>query len=342
MSMQKLEKEIHQFFGEKCEEYLQALIQHVLKRESSKREVAQILNQFIEEAQMSFMGYQHFQGYLKPVERWKKEFTQKILIPKYLSKNEPISLEIIIDIIKQTLIKTAIDIKIAFYQTLCKHQLFNELQSIIPKDRLRHAKLILNQTLHDIEKEDPIFKLNDSKNSFDSLLLIENLQTIPYLSQKELVTHELDAYLTNYLENLLKACPKTFMHTLTIINKEIALFQKNAEYYLQNIGINIKYHHDVLQFLIQKKSDILAYYCYQELKEAQKDLFYEDKVGQKIKNKYLTYYLHESDPFYQKIKERFIFNLNNQIAKAEKAALDEPQIPLVSKKPKRTSFWKKI
>ena len=83
LTEEDLQRDVDQFFSSKTEHFLDQAIQLVYRRAhpSKERDPLPLLDQFIDTVKASDLSKKQLEPSLGCIEKWKREFTQKILIP---------------------------------------------------------------------------------------------------------------------------------------------------------------------------------------------------------------------------------------------------------------------
>jgi hypothetical protein len=342
----QLEKDIDIFFQHHVDQFLENQLQSILKRDLSiqEREGGQLIDKFIKKIKETDLSSSHLDIQLKPISEWKKEFTKKILLPKYLSLGVFIDIETIINSIKMAILKAATNKKVSFYKSMCQGQLFKALQQISPKQRLLQAKIIVANAVKTIEKTDDTLIKDQFLSNFQGEELKEFLSKIPYKPVHIYTPLELEEKIKTYIKERLEHGPNNLTAKLKVVNMLILDLKKPLPQILSDLYLENSSKENVLENLIKIKADFLAEACFDEIKTIKKEVptnsFYETR--EKIVKKYASIYIQESDQNFKALKEYFLKSLKNYESLSISLALEEPKEKLPPQKPKKSSFWKRI
>jgi hypothetical protein len=339
-----LEQDIRFFFQEAVDKYLEELLQQVYKREISlqERDGSFVIDKFIKKVKEADIATQHISESLEKIADWKIEFTKKILTPKYLSNHSFVDLRAVMDSIKNAILTAAIDKKVSFYKSMCQGKLFKNLQKISPKERHLPAKLIIANTIKNIEKSGDASLKDKFLASFQSNELKDFLAKIPY--------RPIYLYTPKELENKLKEIIKEKIESnnitskLKVINTFLIDLKKTASSLLTELNLEKSAKESIEQILLKIKAEVLAEACFEEIKSSRKEVPASEfmHVKENIIRKYTSIYIHDSDSSSKQVKDYFFKSLNDLeslMKSMEKETISEKLPP---QKPKRTSFWKRI
>lgn len=341
-----LEKDINLFFQHNVNHYLESLLQGIYKRESvtQEREGSFIIDQFIKKVKEADLSQAHLDSSLDPISNWKKEFTKKVLLPKYLSNGFFIDIHNVIVFIKNAILNAALDKKVSFFKSMCQNKLFKELQQIPPNKRLLKAKLIVSNTVKTLEKSGDDLSKNLFLQSFHTESLKEFLSKVPYKPIQIYNPLELENNIRNYIKEQLQKSICNLTSKLKIVNMLLMDFKKNLPNILSDLNLDISCKKDVYEILLKIKGEFLAEACFEEIKQAKKE-FESDSFSQikeKIIKKYTSIYIYESDQDSNYLKDYFYKALKNLESVFKGALTDTDYEKFPPQKPKKSSFWKRI
>lgn len=356
----QLEKEIDNFFTHAVEIYLDDLIQKGIKRihHSEERDLLTLLNHFIEEVKIADFSSQKLEGELACINWWKKEFTKKILIPKYLTHNYNLSLDHLTQLIKNAILESATKKKIAYYIQVCQKGLIQALKNIEPTRRLLTAKHIVDTSLKEYQKNDRSFPKDAFLKAFDQDHLKTLLNTIPIRSsslfgmEDEQLIENVNKHVTDQIKKRLleeKKAPLT--KQLQIINQFLVTLEKERDplplWGIENVKLTPQLKKKLSLTILEEKAHIFLNSYLKEVEEAKKRAPFETfaKLREAILNKYLIHYIHNHHPQLKYVREYFLEQLkekekNTRFSSFQEEEPSYKEPPLL--KPKKSKRWKKV
>lgn len=341
-----LEKDITHFFSHEVEHYLDELLQQTFKRTSltKERDGALLINSFIDVIKETDLSQSTLPEALSMVASWKKDFTKRILLPKYLSANSAVSLEEVTELIKKVILAAALNKKIAYYKQMCQNKLFKALQNIEPAKRLLPAKHIVSTSVKSFEESDASFPKDKFLSTFQQEALKEFLSTIPFKPSIPLSSQELEEKIQSYVEEKLANGPSTLTAQLHVVNTLLVELKKKSSSFFEELQIGEESSLILLHSLLKIKGALLGKACFDEINRTKLGAPYSDfaLVREKIVKKYSSYYIYKNDPNEKLLKEHFLKTLKEHESTLQKYNPIEKELHPQPQKPKRTSFWKRI
>jgi hypothetical protein len=349
-SLSNLQKDIEIYFSNETSHYLDSLMQEFFKGKTitHDRGWTSILNTFINKIETLNISSRDLEPNLEFLSQWKKDFTKKILLPKYLMKNILIDLEEVINEIKQVIVKAAQAKKMEMFEKMCKKTLFNQLQTTKPSERLLKAKFIIFNEAIELKKNEEPFVTDDFTKNFPFDWLKEFLEKIPFKIFKEPALQDLESKIKAFIQMRIENSPKLLTEKLKIVNHLLVELKAENPAFLNNIDLNTSHKERCNLIIVNIKAEILALAAIDEIENAKKNTTFEEfpKSREKIIQKYTLCYLHSNDSNYKILKDAFF----NQIKKIENNRYPKNylynQNPIIesqkAQKPKKSSFWKRI
>lgn len=334
-----LKEDIDFFIEEKVKKFLDDLLQRMLKHTlpSEEREMLKLVENFVQKVQKTDLSERTLPPDLQMIAQWKKEFTKKILLPRYLTEETLPSIAEVPVLMKASILAKAREQKVQFYIQMCKQRLMRQLKPIAEASRLLKAKQIVASSAEDFQKSDQDFQKIPFFEAFQTGDIKKILNKVPLkggLTQEE--EKELKKARDSFQKILLQKLQsqENLTAKLHVIHSFVLHPNKNQPPFIQK-GIE--------ELLLQTKAELLLHACRKELEEAKKKFPFEafPKQREAILKKYQTHYLNDRTLRDKRVKERF----NALFAEEEsKARLESYHKEILTKtpiqKPKKSKGWK--
>ncbi|MDR3625018.1 MAG: hypothetical protein P4L16_07775 [Chlamydiales bacterium] len=359
----QLKQEIENFFSHAVDVYLDDLVQKGLKRThpSEERNVQVLINNFIKNVETSDFSAQTLGEEIAFINKWKRDFTKKVLIPKYLANRLNISLDQLTLYIQKSILGAAIKRKVQYYIQTCQSKLIRDLQIINPAKRIPAAKYLINSSLKQFQAEDAVFPKELFLNAFDPEHLEILLSHIPFRSdpsstyEDELFLKQIEKQLISYIQNRLSNEKKeAFQLTkqLHIVNQFLVTFEKNEQalslWGFTNISLTPSLKKHLFLAILKCKALVFLTSYLKEVSEAKKTTSFEafSKAREAILKKYLTHYIHNHNSHLKFVREHFLICLKEEEKESRKIPFQNNDSndykALASQKPKRSKRWKRV
>lgn len=359
----QLEKELNLYFEYEVEHYLDEMIQQGMKgtHPSEEREALQLINQFIANIKNTDFSSQTLQGILAPVNKWKKEFTKKILLPKYLANHYPVSLDHLALSIKKAILDAALKRKMHYYIHTCKKGLLNALLTTEPSKRLLTAKHLVATSLKDFQESDKDFPKESFLEAFDAEHLKSILQIIPYRetpqisAEEALLQHDLSTKLAAFIQKSLRIegqGPLLLTKQLHVVNQFLIELERDpqvlATWGFKEASLTPLLKQKLFETILIEKANIFFRSYLKEIQEAKKNTPFDAfaKAREAILKKYLTHYIHNHHPHLKFIREHFLSLLKEEEKESRAGIFHQKEQQTVEnlslQKTKKMKRWKRV
>ncbi len=370
--MENLERDIDSFFEAKVKEYLERQIARLRlgKRLFSPSNTIALLKSFEEDIDNLGLTELIDSEHASTIDRWKKEFTRNVLVPKYLIANPHLPIERVMEMIKKAIRKAALEMKTDYYVRSCQEMIRNSLRATPILERLKRAKEMLSSScaiIQKLEKDIPQEILHQALAPTSADRLVQSVTGVPLEPSPKSENHgfrmvprrqphqphpPFSDQLTNYLKTRLTerinsrfTADQTLLEKLSIISD----LQKTLGNAILAQWLSALSHKGPAELLNEAKmmlphlfctlrAEILAESCSNEIAHIKQHAAYTDyaKQREQVFQRYLRCFAQEVH-----LREAFIdaFKTLERTQQERSPAPTEPPTP---KGPSKTSGWRKV